>query len=242
MEKLIYLVWMEPETPPEEARETMLGDVATSLLGAGVHALTVDVDDEFAQVPPPAPPPADENPVRAVVSVWVDTYDTRAPLEAILSGDGERRIAGYQAVESLYRDYGGNQWSGVRDWPDGARSPGVLTVSLIEQKRGMEFEDWITFWHTKQSPMSEAIQPRARYVRNALFRSVTPDAPPYRAIVEEAWPTVEHLTDPMLFYCADGSEATMKANVTTMIEHVSQFIDFDTFRNLTLSEYIVKSL
>jgi hypothetical protein len=218
----------------------MIDEVAPRLVAAGARALTIDVDDEPAQVPPPAPPPEGENPVRAVVSLWVDAYDWRAPFEDVLRAHSER-IAGYQAVESMYRDYGDNQWSARRDWPDGTRSPGILTVSLFEQKRDMEFDDWITFWHTKQSPMSEAIQPRARYVRNALFRAITPDAPPYRAIVEEAWPTVDDLTDPMRFYCANGDAELLQRNVTTMIEHVTTFIDFDTFRNLTLSEWIIKS-
>ena len=106
----------------------------------------------------------------------------------------------------------------------------------------MDFEEWITFWHTKQSPMSEAIQPRCRYVRNAVFRSITPDAPPYKAIVEEGWPTTDHVTDPMKFYCGNGSTETMNANISTMMEHVGTFIDFDTFRNLTLSEWIIKSV
>lgn len=237
----MYLVWMAPGTTPEQVRTTMLDIVAPALLELGVHGLTMDLDDEFAQIPPLMPPPEGEDQVRAIVSVWVDAYDYCAPVEAVLAAHAVR-IAGYQAVESLYRDYGGNEWSAPRDWPDGTRSPGILTVSLIEQKRDMEFEEWITFWHTKQSPMSEAIQPRCRYVRNAVFRSITADAPPYKAIVEEGWPTTEHVTDPMKFYCGNGSTETMNANIATMMEHVATFIDFDTFRNLTLSEWIVKSV
>ena len=237
----MYLVWLDPDFVPQKVRTTMLEVVAPQLLALGVRGLTMDLDDEFAQIPALMAPPEGEPQVRAIVSVWVDAYDFRGEIESTLSRH-TTRIAGYQAVESLYRDYGGNEWSEPRAWPDGDRSPGVLTVSLIEQKRGMDFEDWIRFWHDKQSPMSEAIQPRCRYVRNAIFRSITPDAPPYRAIVEEGWPTTDHVTDPMKFYNANGSAATMNANVTTMMEHVGTFIDFDTFRNLTLSEWILKSV
>ena len=237
----MYLVWLDPDFVPQKVRTTMLEVVAPQLLALGVRGLTMDLDDEFAQIPVLMPPPEGEPQVRAIVSVWVDAYDYRGEIESTLSRHATR-IAGYQAVESLYRDYGGNEWSEPRAWPDGDRSPGVLTVSLIEQKRGMDFEDWIRFWHDKQSPMSERIQPRCRYVRNAIFRSITPDAPPYRAIVEEGWPTTDHVTDPMKFYNANGSAATMNANVTTMMEHVGTFIDFDTFRNLTLSEWILKSV
>jgi hypothetical protein len=236
----MYLVWLPAGTSPAQTRATMLDDVAAELLRRGVHGLTMDLDDDQAQVPAPAPPPEGESPVRAVVSLWVDAYDYRGGYEAVLRGAAER-IAGYQVVESLYRDYGGNRWSPPRSWPDGQRSPGILTVSLIEQKRGMEFEDWIRFWHGKQSPMSEAIQPRARYVRNAVFRAITPDAPPYRAIVEEAWPTVDDLTDPMRFYCANGNIDTLHRNLGTMLEHVTTFIDLDRLRNLTMSEWILRS-
>ena len=90
------------------------------------------------------------------------------------------RLAGYEVVESLYRDYGGNQWSAPRAWPDGERSPGVLTVALLQQHPAQTFDEWMTRWHTRISPITEAIQPRCRYVRNAVFRAITDGAPPVR--------------------------------------------------------------
>ena len=33
----------------------------------------------------------------------------------------------------------------------------------------------------------------------------------------------------------------MNANITTMIEHISEFIDLDAMRNNTMSEWILKS-
>ena len=38
--------------------------------------------------------------------------------------------------------------------------------------------EWMTRWHTRISPITEAIQPRCRYVRNAVFRPITDGAPP----------------------------------------------------------------
>ncbi|MFN8034422.1 MAG: hypothetical protein U0V73_00590 [Acidimicrobiia bacterium] len=241
MEKLSYLLWLPDAMGPSDARVAVVDGIGGALLALDPIAVTVDVDDEAAQIPPPAPPPPGEPAPRALVSLWLDCYDRRAPYEEVLRS-GSDRIAGYLVTESLYREYGGNRWSGRRDWPDGARSPGPLTVTCFEQKTGMSRDDWIEFWHTKQSPMSEAIQPRTRYVRNTVTQVLTPDAPPYAAIVEEAWPSAEHVTDPMLFYCGDGSIETMNANIATMIEHVTTFIDLDTMRNLTMSEWILRSL
>jgi hypothetical protein len=60
-------------------------------------------------------------------------------------------------------------------------------------------------------------------------------------IVEEAWPSLEHVTDPMLFFCADGDPDKMTANITQMIEEITAFTDLDTMRSVTMSEWILKS-
>lgn len=237
----MYLVWLDPETTPAAAGAHLLGTIGPALLALEPRALTIDVDDEHSQVPPPLPPPVGENPIRAVVSIWLDAYDHRAPFEQVLA-DHTTRYAGYLVTESLYRDYGGNQWMPARNWPDGQRSRGLLTVTCMELKRGMTYDEWIAFWHERQSPMSEAIQPRGRYVRNAVARPITTDAPPFLGIVEEAWPSAEDITDPMRFYRGAGSEETMRENFETMLEHVTTFIDLDTMRNATMSEWMLRSL
>jgi hypothetical protein len=240
MEKLMYLAWLEPASSRAEVADVMLGDVASSLLALGPHRLSMDVWDPESDIPAPVPTPEGETPLHALVSVWLDAVDYRAPYEEVLSA-ATTSLAGYQVVESLYRDYGGNQWSGPRDWPDGTRSPGVLTVALLQQHPDQTFEEWVTRWHTRISPITEAIQPRTRYVRNAVFRPVTVGGPPLRGIVEEAWPSLEHVTDPMLFYCGDGDTERMNAHVSQMIEEINAFIDLSTLRSVTMSEWILKS-
>lgn len=89
--------------------------------------------------------------------------------------------------------------------------------------------------------MSADVQPRARYVRNSVFRPVTPEAPPWRAIVEEAWPTLEDVTDPMRFYRADGDPDVLQRNLSTMLDHVTHLMDLDRLRVHTMSEYLVRS-
>jgi hypothetical protein len=240
MEKLIYLVWLEPHTTRQEVSDLMLGEVAPALLRLGPHRLSLDLRDPHSDIPAPVPTPEGEVPLHALVSIWIDAVDHRQPYEDLLLAHSTQ-LAGYEVVESLYRDYGGNQWAGARDWPDGERSPGVLTVALLEQHPDLTFEQWMHRWHTRISPITESIQPRCRYVRNAVFRAVTDGAPPFRGIVEEAWPSLEHVTDPMLFYCADGDPEKMTANVTQMIEEITAFISLDTMRSVTMSEWILRS-
>jgi hypothetical protein len=240
VEKLIYLLWMDPDTTRESVGDVMLGSVAPALLALNPQRLSMDLRDVHSDIPAPVPTPAGETPLHALVSVWLDAVDHRRPFEEVLRS-AATRLAGYQVVESLYRDYGGNEWSDPRDWPDGRRSPGVLTVALLQQHPDLSFEDWIARWHGRISPITESIQPRCRYVRNAVFRGFTEGAPPLGGIVEEAWPSLDHLTDPMLFYRADGDPAKMTENVTRMIEEITAFIDLDTMRSVTMSEWILKS-
>jgi hypothetical protein len=246
MEKLMYVVWAsapgEHAAAGDDLRARLLDEVAPKLFAAGARALTVDVHDtEASAAPPPMPIPEDEPPLAAVVSVWIDAYDRRPPFEAALAGLG-RTFAGYLVTESVYDDYGTTRYSGPRDWDDGERSPGVLTVALIHRPAGMEYGDWIEAWHGTQSPLSAELQPRTRYVRNEVVRPVTSDAPEVDGIVEEAWASAEVVADPMLFFNSGGDADVMTANVTKMLESVNACLDLGRFRTNTMSEYLVRSL
>jgi hypothetical protein len=240
MEKLIYLIWAPKDPEVDRIARKLLDDCAPELLALGPRGLSINIDDSDSDVPPPLPWPEDELPLVAEVSVWLDCHDRRAPHEEILAGVGER-MDGYLVTESLYTDYGGNRHSGLRTWPNGTRSPGVLTVTLLEQPDRMSYQDWIAHWYGTQSPVSEAIQPRMRYVRNAVVRPMTEAAPPYKGIVEEAWPSAQHVTDPMLFYLAEGSPEKLQENMARMLESVQGFLDLDRIRNVTMSEYLLKT-
>ncbi len=236
----MYLVSLPATTDRSEVRRTMVDEVGGALLALGARGLTVDVDDEEADVPAPLPPPEGESaPVRAVVSLWLDAYDRRGPFEEVLAGAASA-LHGYQVLESMVTEYGDSQWAAPRDWPDGQRSRGLLTVATIEMPPGRDPEEWLNYWHSTVSTVSAAIQPRCRYVRNAVFRAVTPGAPPFRAIVEEAWPSGEHITDPYRFYCAEDDE-TLQRHMTQMIETIAAFADLSTMRSYTMSEWILRS-
>jgi hypothetical protein len=240
MEKLVYLLWAPAGEDRDTFRDRLLHECAPALLERGARGLTINVDDSDADVPPPVPAPDGETPLSAEVALWLDCHDRRGPHEEVLAALGAR-LAGYLVSEALYTDYGGNAHGRPRDWPDGARSPGLLTVTLLERPARLSREAWIAHWHGVQSPVSEAIQPRARYVRNEVVRPLTDAAPPFEGIVDEAWPSARHVTDPMLFYLADGSAERLKRHVERMLESVRGFLDLARIRTNTLSEYILKS-
>ena len=239
MEKLVYLLTAKPGQSGDALRDALLA-AAPALVDRGALRLVANVADSDAAVPVPMPAPADEAPVAAEVALFVDCHDRRGPLEAILAPLCARS-AGYLVSEALYRDYGGNEFAPPRDWPDGRRSPGVLMLTLLERPARMTKEAWLAHWHGVQSPVSEELQPRMRYVRNEVIRPLTPDAPPWEGIVDECWPSAAHLTDPHRFYRTDGSAEQLRTNLKRMLDSVRGFLDLPRIRSYAMSEYLLKS-
>jgi len=242
VEKLVYLLWGDGSPQHGDLlRDRLLGETAPGLVAAGAHGVTVNVhDSSAAEAPSPVPTPQGEDLHVAEVSVWLDSYDRRAPLEELVMGVG-LTCAGYLVMESLFEDYGTTPHSGPRDWSDGQRSPGVLTVSLIHRPEGLDYTTWIERWHGTQSPLSGELQPRCRYVRNEVVRPLTAGAPEVHGIVEEAWPSARHVADPMLFFNAHGDPAVLSEHITAMLDSVNACLDLARIRNVTMSEYLVKT-
>ncbi len=239
MNKLIYLLW--PRQPMERAarRTTLLDRCAPALLDSGVHYLTMNIDDDLARVPSPAPTTKLRNPFVAEVSVWIDDMETASGVESVLL-DAGFDLAGYRVTEHLYTEYGGNQHSSPRDWPDGQRSPGIVSVTPLERPKRIPKDEWMRHWFRRQGPMSEAMQPRSRYVRNVVLDVLTPDAVPYEGIVEESWPSAKHMTDPMRFYGARNRLELVK-NMTIMMHSVATFLPIWKITSVTTSEYFIRT-
>jgi hypothetical protein len=242
MEKIVYLLWgTGAPDDGDHLRQRLLDETAPLLLGAGAKGLTVNVHDtEAAAAPSPVPTPEGEDAHVGEVSVWVDSYDRRQPLEDLIAGLGNR-WAGYLVVESLYEDYGTTPHGPPRSWPDGQRSPGVLTVALIHRPPGLPYTEWIDRWHGTQSPLSAELQPRTRYVRNEVVRPLSAGAPEIDGIVEEAWPSAGHVADPMLFYNASSPDE-LTTNITRMLDSVNACLDLTRLRSATMSEYLIKTV
>ena len=236
----MYLLYERPSIEPAALRARFLDEIAPRLLALEPHALQIDLDDEHAQMQSMVPVPNDELPVRACVSIWLDLHDERAQYEAILQS-ACTRLAGYLVTESLYRDYGGNAHAAPRDWPDGRRSPGIITLTVFDKPQGVDDETFYGHWYGHQSPMSEDMQPRTRYVRNAVARAVTAGAPRLKAIVEESWAGVESVTNLHTFFGAHTNEE-LGENIRIMLDSTKLLYDPATMRNYTMSEYILRWL
>jgi hypothetical protein len=239
MKKLIYLLWPRRPMEPAVRRTVLLHDCAPRLLDAGAQYLSMNIDDDFATVPSPTPTTKLTDPFVVEVSVWVDDMSSRNALESIML-DADFDIAGYRVREHIYTDYGGNQHGKPRDWPDGERSPAIVSVTPLERPKRMTKEKWLKHWFNRQGPMSEKMQPRSRYVRNIVEEVLTPGAVPYEGIVEESWPSAEHVTNPYLFYGA-RTRFELVRNMVIMGQSVAAFLPIWKITSVTTSEYLIRS-
>lgn len=239
MNKLIYLLWPRRPMEPSTRRTVLLDECAPRLLESGARYLSMNIDDDFATVPSPTPTTKLTDPFVAEISIWVDDMEARGALESVLL-DADFDIAGYRVREHIYTDYGGNEHGSPRDWPDGERSPAIVSVTPLERPRRIPKDKWMKHWFNRQGPMSEKMQPRARYVRNVVEEVLTPGAFPYEGIVEESWPSAKHVTNPYLFYGARNRFEVIK-NMAIMAQSVAAFLPIWKITSVTTSEYFVRS-
>ena len=90
------------------------------------------------------------------------------------------------------------------------------------------------------SPVSEAIQPRTRYVRNLMLAKLTEDAPDFEGLVEEAWPSPAHVKNPFLFYGAKNLWQLVK-NMVAIVRAVTHFLPSHRIHTFMVSEYFIKT-
>lgn len=231
MEKLVYLLGpgvREPRNPPPAtALRDQLLDARSALEAAGARACTITARDLDDPLLGDVYQNDDAGLLSATVSLWLDSLDERGPIEALLR-ELAPAVAGYLGAESVPRDYP------ERDWADGVRSPGVALVTAFPRPDRLDEETFFAGWHGSHTPLSLEIHPLTRYVRNTLVRSLTPEAPPYRALVSESVDSLATCCDPLAFY---GS----KENQARAVADLSRFVDFGELRTAVMSEYILIS-
>ena len=230
MEKLIYVIWKPDEMSVERFRQDLLGSIARKLIAAGARGLAVNLADDLTvtglritQM---------REPLSGMVSIWLDTALNRGPVEEVLAA-ATARLAGYLALESV------PLVNTTHVSPLGERIPGLYTVAFLEKPDSLTYEEWLQRWQGQHTSIAIETQSTFLYIQNVLVRPLNVDAPPWVAIVEEAFPA-EAATDPMIFYNAGGSPEKLKEHQRRMMESCQRFIDFSRFETHPMSAYVLQ--
>ena len=232
MEKLIYILWKHPSSTAESFHRELLSVTAPTILSAGAQKIRMMLNDaavasakklqihsSISQLTPPD----------ALVSFWLNSASDRHDIQAHLAL-ACTRLYGYVVSESeplLNTRYA---------TAAGERSPGMNQVVLLRKPERLTREQWLDIWLNSHTQIAIDTQSTFGYRQNIVVRSLTPDAAPIDAIVEENFPA-DAMTSGQAFYNAVGNEALYKENQGKMFASVQRFIDFDKLDCLPMSEY-----
>ena len=225
----MYVLWKRASDSDAAFVASLRDDVAKRMLDLGTPALSLNLVDDTARSVQQARLTRLDPPPSGTLSIWLDAAEDRVPYEALLAPATDR-LAGYLVVESVPLR------NTKHPVPVGERTPGINMVALLERPVRLTWEAWIDYWHGPHRQVAFETQCTFRYVRNVVVRALTEGAPPWAGIVEEGFPT-EAVTDPMRWYCADGSVETMQANLARMIESCKRFLDLERVESHPTSEY-----
>lgn len=235
MEKVLYVLARGTDGP-ESFSARLRGPVASALIEAGGHAVQVNVAD--AAVAPAARLRivSSDRPADAVVSVWIDSAvdGLRRPFDDVMSA-ADHRWAGYLVTESV-------PLPNTRFPPTaGERTDGLSQVAFLQRPAAIAHEDWLDLWLNGHTPVAIDTQDTFGYVQNVVTRVLTPEAPPWAAIVEELFPAGA-MTDAHVFYDAVGDEQRLRRHQAAMIESTQRFLDFSTLDVIPTSQHVIRAL
>lgn len=224
MQKLFYLLFDRPDADGTKLREALCSTAVPSMRASGATEITVFGAD--ADVEAGSPIRQTDPPIRAMVSFWLEDAADRGPSETALFAHVEG-LAGYLVCESRPM---------VHEMPRGGRTGGMKQISCITKRAEISQEEYIRIWHGDHRQVAIDTQSTFGYVRNEIFRSLTPDAPEqWDAFVEESFPMAA-LTDPHVFYDSANQEEYEK-NFKIMMDSCGRFLDHAPIEVTFFSEY-----
>ena len=226
MQKLFYLLFDEPGVSGSKLRESLCEIAAPAIRGSGASEITVFANDEnvaagLFQVRRSDPP------IRAMLNFWLEDAADRGPAEEAMRAHA-KGLAGYLVLESRPMSH---------ERPKGERTQGMKQITCIARRPEISFEEFSRIWHTDHRDVAIETQSTFGYVRNEIFRVLTPDAPSgWAAFVEESFP-MEALTDLKVFYNNVDTDEELKANSSRMMESCNRFLDPGPMEVTYVSEY-----
>ena len=224
MQKLFYLLFDSPDADGTKLREALCTKAAPAMRESGAKEIAVFGCD--SDVAAGSPIRQMDPPIRAMVSFWLEDAAGRGPSEDALSAHVQG-LAGYLVCESRPM---------VHEMPVGERGRGMKQISCITKRADISQEEYIRIWHGDHREVAIDTQSTFGYVRNEIFRALTPGAPDqWDAFVEESFP-MEALTSQLAFYDSTTQEE-YERRLKIMMDSCARFLDHGQVEVTFFSEY-----
>ncbi len=231
MEKVICLLWREEGEARAEHNARLRAELPQALIAAGARHIRINVEDETTDKGAALRQERGQPPHHSVAQYWMPSANAifRKPVDDVITRYCNR-FAAYLVIESTIIEN--------RDHPPGTgeRNWGWAQMAFLTRPSGLAYEEWLTVWQDRHTRVAIDTQSNFEYVQNLVVRALTPDAPPFAAIVEECFPEAA-LTDPLVFFDAVGDQTKFDANLAAMMESCDRFIARGTIDVIPTSQY-----
>ncbi|MCA6075618.1 hypothetical protein [Fulvivirga sedimenti] len=125
-----------------------------------------------------------------------------------------------------------------KTWPDGEITPGICLLTLFNQKKGIDYNQFIDRWHNSHTPLSLKIHPLWHYNRNVVRDSKPVSTETWDGIVEEHVTSRSKLLNPFSFF---GNPAVIIQRMMAVYKDTKTFIDYPSMEPYLTREYHIKS-
>jgi len=223
MRKEIYLVRGETQESYSGFSERILSLVKDLSNSLNVHKLKVTYTLKAA--PMMSVIPFKKKKI-AAISIFKSDKD---PVQIILECPGF--VGAYVAEEAIPVGYD-------KTWSDMSVTPGICLLTLIKQKKGLPYKDFLDRWHNGHTPLSLKIHPLWNYNRNVVKEIPDNESPRWDGIVEEQFREKSDLLNPVKFF---GNPLIMPYRMWQVYADTKSFLDYKSIEPYFAHEYWVKS-
>ena len=231
MEKVICALWKAESEDRDAFNARVLTDLPGALSKAGASQIRINVEDDVTDTGAALRQSRGKPQHHATVQYWMPSANSifRGQADDVLASASDR-FAAWLVLESTILPN--------KDHPPakGARNWGWSQMAFLTRPERLSFDEWLAIWQDHHTRVAIDTQSNFEYVQNIVIRALTPDAPPYAAIVEECFPEAA-LTNPYVFFDAVGDQEKFDANLATMMDSCDRFIDRGTIDVIPTSQY-----
>jgi EthD domain len=231
VEKVIAALWKADSESRDAFNARILADLPAKLTAGGASNVRINVEDALTESGAALRQrrgPAQHN---ATIQFWMPSANAlfRAGVDQAL-GQAGASFAAWLVLESAILP------NRAHPPVTGARTGGWAQMAFLTRPARLTFDAWLAIWQDYHTKVAIETQSNFEYIQNIVIRALTPDAPPYAAIVEECFPETA-LADPYVFFDAVGNQAKVDANLARMMDSCDRFIDRGTIDVIPTSQY-----